>query len=362
MKKRFLIIASFAIIILLLITLRLFGQKQVQTEKPSDIPTASITPLPSLLPNPSVTKETEIAKTAVFLSPRNPVSFTWLNNTTIAYVFFDFIGRRNALAQTTLDGEEAYLIYNANLKLSETFWAENNNLLIYDYGTPTKTYLLKNLKELQLLPVTGHAYSWSPDSQSVFYIEQNGNNWVPKILNAEYLESRQISNIIPFFDFSYWSFDGKNVLLQNINQETGQSKISILEIDSGVITNLNIQRTANKLAWSPSSDKFAYVTEVGVLFYSLTEKKEQIIYSARPASLSFMWLNNNKLLISDTSQTASVFYLIDLTNKDALEQVAYPDLTIKSGQILQMRLSPNQNFVAIGTEKDGIWLVKNPIK
>lgn len=344
-KKLFIIgVILITLIVIPIILFYFFRQSNTQPTPRTPIPTP--TPIDD---SQSVSKQS--------LKPvlqRNVENLHWLNNQELAFTFFDQDARGRVLAKT--DGTtESILLKNNTLKMSEIYWSDKNDLLIYDYGTPYRTYLFKNASSLQRLPISGYGFSWSPSSESFFY---NDATELPeqatKIYTISTNNSQSLNTTLPSFVATYWSPANNNILLYNFNIETGKGDLNLFNLDTRATTQLPI-RSILFPSWSPSGDKIAYLRSGSIFVYTLGQGEERVYQTPTDQLfMSYIWNNDNEILLFDAEKSPSQLTLVNITTKT--QRTVLSHIKLSSRQRIQMSISPNNEKVAIASEKDGLWI------
>ncbi len=291
------------------------------------------------------------------ISNRDVKDLRWLNNQELAYTFFSEAIKQRALAKT--DGlKETVLFQDVQVKMSEIYWSKNNNLLIFDYGDPYKTYLFSESAGLKDLGFNGYAFSWSPDGNSFFFldIDENGQESAKTYETKTDFSTTVNFEVVPF-QVSAWSPSGRVILLYNYNLEIGRGELSLLVLVDNSTKQVSTRNVISP-SWAPIEDKLAYAAEGGLYVYSESEG-EQLIYktNSNPQFISYNWLNNNELLIFDAEKSPIEFVRLSL--QEMVPRPVFSSLQFQPEQRIKFAISPNQKIIAVASEKDGLWFVKN---
>lgn len=286
----------------------------------------------------------------------------WLSNNELSYTFYDQTLKKRVLAKINLasNTNETILIKDTTVKMSELYWSLNNNLIIFDYGNPYTTYLYNyNLNQLKPTNLNGYAYSWSPDSNSIFYYDLNSNPASPKIYNLKTNSNTTLSiNNLPNFVASYWSPNATKILLYNFSLATGKGELNILNLQTNSIEALKISPLIFP-AWSPDGKQFTYVSGGGI--HTVADNNPTIIYSSNtnPQYISYAWINNDDLIVFDGEKSTEQFVLVSTKTKS--EKAVLPKINADTNQRAQFAVSPDSNTLVVALEKNGLWTVKRSL-
>lgn len=316
------------------------SQKEISLSVPTKIPSP-----------PSMIKDVQL------VLRRDVKDLHWFNQQELAYTFFDSATKQRVLAKTN-GNQETILLQAPQIKMSEVYWARTNDLLIFDYGYPYEVYLFTNAGILKNLNLNGYAFTWSPDGSSLFFLEINEKGQeVAKVYNLRLDSKSTIPISLTPFQASFWSPTKEEILLYSFNLETGAGALNLFNL-----TNNSVRKVSTRSilfpSWSPSGDRVVYVAEGGLYTYSNSEG-ERIIYQTKTILqyISYGWLNSDEIIVFDAGQIPSRFLRVSLKTKIQLATLS--DLRLASEQRVAIRLSPSQEIIAIASEKDGLWFVRN---
>lgn len=310
-------------------------------------------PIPTRIEVPRNTSVTAQTKKALDKDVKN---LHWLNNNELAYTFFDTQTKNNMLAKTN-GTTETILLQNETIKLSELFWSKNNKLLIFDYGNPYRTYLFQLDSPIQTLPLVGYGYSWSPDNNSLFYIDiDKDQKETPSLYNTTTKAKTPLTTILPAFQSSMW-IDDNRVLLYFYNLETGRGKIYLYNSTLNTITGVSSENTMFPLR-SPDNKYISFLTDKGLFVWN--ENADRLIYPLThdPIYVSYGWISNSQILLFD-SQSNSELFIIDVSSGNKTNVLK--DLSLDKQQRMQISVSPDRKTLVLATEKNGLWFTKNPL-
>lgn len=322
---------------------------------------------PSSSPLPIIYQASPLPSPPVYILPENYRKLLdneikdlhWINNNELAYTFFDSTVKQRALAKINITNRvQTTLIKDVHVKLSEVYWSQKNDLIIFDYGDPYTTYQYDyTANKLTKMGLNGYGYSWSPDGNLLFFYDLKNNPPSPKIYNQKANSFTPI-NITDFppFQASYWSQNPDKIILYNINFETGRGEVNLLNLSTNSISKTGL----NNLVFpslSPSGNKLAYASEGGV-YLTINNSGQNLIYNTttNPQFLSFAWLSDDELIVLDGEKSSEQFILLSLqsnTNHPVLQNIK-----TQREQRARFTLSPDSNTLALALDKDGLWVIK----
>jgi len=272
----------------------------------------------------------------------------WLDDKELAYTVFDRSIARNVLMKT--DGSRVTtLLRDQKIKMSELYWSKNNDLLIFDYGTPYTTYLFQNGRDIRQLPITGYGFSWSPDGTRFFYkSDLNPQSYFYSLTDKT---TTPVTIPLPAFNVSFWSPNGTTIALYNFDLEEGKGQLNNFNIGQASVSPVDSGTTF--ISWSPTGENIAYIKDDKDLVVAKNETKTVLYTSSSPNTIAYTWLNDNELLIFDGQNTPRMW---QVSLDGSKREISLP-ITLSSQQRAFLAISLNKQKIAIATQKNGLWLL-----
>ncbi len=345
-RKKVLIIFLIVFFLFSVIGVILFSQKSKEesfSPSPAPSPTEYLSP-PSTLP----------IKDYEQVLNKDVKDIHWINNQELGYTFFEVKRKKRVLAKT--EGEkETILLSDPEIKMSEIYWSGKNDVLIFDYGNPYKTYLLSNLYSLRDLNIKGYGFSWSPNGSSFFYTEESDDYLTPKIYNLANNSFSVIDKNLPLFHVSFWSPKGDSVLLYKYDLELTNSILYLFNLENNSVSEIK-RGNITFPTWSPSGEAIGYISSDSLFIFK--NGVDKIIYKPKSSYFSYGWLDEDKILIFDSTKESLSAQVIYLKTNQVLQ--IFNQLNFLPDQLIKIAVSSDTAKIALATEKNGLWVIRSP--
>lgn len=279
----------------------------------------------------------------------------WLNNNELAFTYFNQAINQRSLAKTS-PSQPTILLGNPAIKMSEVFWSKQSNLLIFDYGATYRSYIFNSIEGLRELGINGYAYSWSPNGAEIFLLVKDEKS--PKFYEIATRSFRDSGISFDKFNSSLWSPNNRQILLYNFSIETEMGQLYLFDINSHAVSTVSESSSIIYPSWSPKGDMIAYVKTNGLYIQTIGQPEKLIYQSLEPTSLSYYWLNNDKIIVFNGQTSPGSFWEISTANSQKNKKVLQ-NLDILPNQQVSFSLSPDGKNLAIATTHNGLWVVKD---
>lgn len=307
-------------------------------------------PIPTNISSPKI----PYGSKPVFVTGKTVRNIHWLNNSDVAFSFFDTTSKRIVIGKGNGVKNEI-LLNREEIKIPTFFWSSNSYLLILDNKDPNQTYLYSPDGTFKMLEIKGHGYSWSPDGTIFFYEETARGNSTIKEYNILTNTITSINTTPPFFLFSYWSPDGKKILLFDFSEDSSTTKLYTLHRDTKIIDD-SLKKSAWLPLWSPQGDAFTYLADNHL--YLNKSGRENPVYTTSDSIqfISYGWINKSELLLFDSAPTKPLFFKVNVSTQKVTP--LQTQFEFQNNQRLEIVASPDSSQIAIGSEKNGLWIMK----
>lgn len=343
-KTRILLLLLLVLLLgIIIIPLVLKGEPQAPQKKLPAPPASGNYVFPEKIPVPETQQILQVEANGLH----------WLNNNELAYFYFDSSIKQRSLAITNIKNIET-LVANQSIKFSETYWSNRNDLLVFEYGDPYKTLIYRLGEEPKDLNIQGYGFSWNPSGESFFYKNLQDINKIYDIT-----QNSETDSAITYrdFEYSYWSPSLNTILLYDFDLETGLGKGALFSLRSGERLSFPDKNIVD-IRWSPKGGSLAYRAQGGLFLYTPGQSEAILYQTSTPEYLSYSWLNDEEMLIFDSSTPNKGFFIVNIFTL-AKSPAKFSVIEVFDNQKTEITLSPDKKIVAFATAKNGLIFIKN---